>query len=64
MRTERLGKVDAAELDRQERVILAALGPHFDRYVRDRAEGRRPRLRRTSREDLRRVLDTPVAVQL
>lgn len=64
MRAERLGKVDAAELDRQERDVLAALAPHFERYVRDRAEGRRPRLRRTSREDLRRILDTPVAVQL
>ncbi len=64
VRGHRLAAFDAAAVDREERSVMAALSPHIDRYLTARAEGRRPRVQRRARPDLRQVLDTPVAIQL
>ena len=64
VRGHRLAALDAAAVDREERSVLAALSPHIDRYLTALAEGRRPRVQRRTRPDLRQVLDTPVAIQL
>lgn len=64
VRGHRLAALDAGAVDEEERSVLAALSPHIDRYLTARAEGRRPRVQRRARPDLRQVLDTPVAIQL
>lgn len=64
VRGHRLATLDAAAVDREERRAMAALSPHVDRYLTALAEGRRPRVQRRPRPDLRQVLDTPVAIQL
>ena len=64
VRGHRLAALDAAAVDREERSVMAALSPHIDRYLTALAEGRRPRVQRRTRPDLRQVLDTPVAIQL
>jgi len=64
VRGHRLAALDAAAVDQEERSVMAALSPHIDRYLTALAEGRRPRVQRRPRPDLRQVLDTSVAIQL
>lgn len=59
-----LAALDVAAVELEERSVIAALSPHVDRYLTALAEGRRPRVQRRRRPDLRQVLDTPVAIQL
>lgn len=64
LRDHRLTDLDASEVHRQESALLHALAPDIARYAAQVMEGVRPRVRRRARPDIRRVLDTPVAIQL
>jgi hypothetical protein len=56
--------LDAAQVESQERALLNALAPDLDRYAAAVVGGRRPTVRRRPRPDTRRILETPVSVNL
>lgn len=64
MRGRLLQTLDIQTVARLEARALAALAPEIDRQVAAMAEGRRPRVSRRARPDVRRILDTPVSIQL
>lgn len=64
MRDRLLLTQDFQAVARREAMALAALAPEIDRQVAAMAEGRRPRVSRRARPDVRRILDTRVSIQL
>ena len=64
MRGRLLMTLDFQTLARREARALAALAPEIDRQVAAMAAGRRPRVSRRARPDVRRILETPVSIQL
>jgi hypothetical protein len=64
VRGKRLAALDAAQVESQERALLNALAPDLDRYAAAVVGGRRPTVRRRPRPDARRILETPVSVNL
>lgn len=64
VRGHRLALMDAGQVDREERALLAALAPDMDRYASAVVDGRRPTVRRRRRPDAREVLGSPVSLQL
>jgi hypothetical protein len=62
VRGQRLAMQDAAQIDREERALVAALTPDVERYASAILEGRRPTVRRRPRPDTLRILESPVSM--
>jgi hypothetical protein len=64
VRGQRMATLDAAQVDREERALEAALAPDVERYASAIVGGRRPTVRRRPRPDTRRILESPVSLHL
>lgn len=64
VRGQRLATQDAAQVDHEERALVAALAPDVERYASAILEGRRPTVRRRPRPDTRQILESPVSLHL
>jgi uncharacterized protein with von Willebrand factor type A (vWA) domain len=64
VRGQRLATQDAAQVDDEERALVAALASDVERYASAILEGRRPTVRRRPRPDTRQILESPVSLHL